>query len=191
MLRYLSCQPIVSVDIYLYHKGKPCLNPDMHEPRIPVNIVEAETQTSRIGIDKARLVVAISKFETPALFRDSEYANQSFCYFVFFRNFPGTFFFAYRTIQIYVWTLCLVCNAYPVLLYDFRLLLYKCFEILKQEILSVHERLYRIGKSQRKVPFKENPVKTGYCAVDFVCLLFLTVFSLQSIHLNSCSDRYL
>ena len=168
----LARQELVAIETDLHHQREPGLDADMHQSKLPVNPVEVVAQAFPWGVLQARPSFPRNELETLAAFQGPKHTDQALrnpialCQAARFVLFPDGV-----ALQIDERALVLVCHRLRVGFDRIGMRRHKTLEVLQQQTLIADEPLHRISKSQRQVPFEQNPIKTGYHSGDFFTTL--------------------
>lgn len=163
-----------AVDVYLDHEGEPCLELDMHEAEIFIQVIKVIVFAFTHNGFKFQLSVRLFKgLESLASFHNGEDADKAFRYGVCFQNIKGSLlFWDFGGCQVDQGTVFICRHAFHMGDDIVRDRIGVSGKILQQDVKAGKE-IFPPGKGKQleNMPFDDNPVKKGKNTVDFIFVL--------------------
>ena len=171
MMIQFSGQPFMPIEIDLNGERKPCGDPNMHEPKLPIYDVKIETQTFTSHTDKARPSFSIGQFEALTCLHSRKDTYESMGDVILLGDLPGFFLLSNPAVEVDEGSPAFLSHAFGVCLNLFRVFGDKTLEIFEKKALGGDKAVHAFRPADGQVSLKYQAIKTGYRSRNFLCML--------------------
>src|SRR3989339_649459 len=177
----LSGKPVVTVHVNLNRKRQPGAHSDMHETKMPVQVVKVQRQTARRTLLQAGTAFSISKRKSVIFFIHRQNANQPFRDAVPLCYLPDIFFFTDISIQVFVRPILFLSHSLRMHLQCLSLRLCKILELFQENTPQRKEPLRSLWIAHRQISLQDQPVRYRYSSCNRSLVLLQKI--IHSVHL--------
>jgi hypothetical protein len=182
---HLASKPFVAIDIDLDGEGQPGTQTYMHEPEMPVKVIQVKRQDARGVFDEHGASFTVSEAEGVVFFVACKDADQPFGYFVTSGDVPHIIFLTDIISKVDIGTSGVFGELFNVFFDNGTMGLCECREILKENVPSCQKNLGCGRVGNRKVSLKDYSVKHRYNSCKAV-RIFLKKFVHGVLLPNGC-----